>query len=266
MLSRSDTELIGKTVEAYGKVVNIDELLTIFEKRYNRLSAHERIQILCKNGWLLRIKKGLYFVNDSIFGPIQRNLPFLAISRCLFEDSYVSLSCALYYYELISKNSDIITSLNTHTSKKIAFQSYTFKFIKGKPDLYFGYHTISEQKRTVQIADPEKALLDYLYVDTNFTTPELFLEPVIEHPDVIDFEKLQQYALRFSEVVCRKTGFLLDRLKINTKHLYESVKNSRGHASFTKDSTLFDTKWRVYYEPKILPEKRENVNIKNPHK
>jgi predicted transcriptional regulator of viral defense system len=76
MLSRSDTELIGKTVEAYGKVVNTDELLEIFQSKYDKTSAHSRIQLLSKNGWLLRIKQGLYFVNDSMFGPIQENLPF----------------------------------------------------------------------------------------------------------------------------------------------------------------------------------------------
>ncbi|MCK5847756.1 MAG: hypothetical protein KAH01_00995, partial [Caldisericia bacterium] len=119
----------------------------------------------------IRIKKGLYFINDSIFGQFKGNLPFLAISHCLFEDSYVSLAYALHHHKLLGKETDTIRAINTHTSKKILFQSYTFKFIKVKPDLHFGYHSVSQQKRTVQIADAEKALLDYLYVDANFTTP-----------------------------------------------------------------------------------------------
>jgi predicted transcriptional regulator of viral defense system len=252
MLSRSDTELIGKTVEAYGKVVNTDELLEIFQSKYDKTSAHSRIQLLSKNGWLLRIKQGLYFVNDSMFGPIQENLPFLTISHCLFEDSYVSLAYALKYHQLVNKNPEVISAINIHVSKKFEFQSYTFKFIKVKPDLNFGYHTISQQKRTVHIADPEKALLDYLYADIDFSTPELFFQPIKEHPEAIDFEKLQQYAMRFSINVRRKTGFLLDHLKINAKQLYASIKDSQGYTKLTKESTQFNAKWRVYYEPKLL--------------
>jgi predicted transcriptional regulator of viral defense system len=121
-----------------------------------------------------------------------------------------------------------------------------------KPDIYFGYHTISLQKRTLQIADAEKALLDYLYVEPNFINPELFLEPIKKHLDAIDLEKLQQYALLFSETVRRKAGFLLDHLQINTSQLYASVKPSLGHAKLTKESTLFNAKWRLYYENKVL--------------
>ncbi|MCK5847748.1 MAG: hypothetical protein KAH01_00955 [Caldisericia bacterium] len=252
ILSRSDAELIGKTIETYGKVVNTDELLTIFQTRYDKSSAHGRIQILSKNGWFLRIKQGLYLVNDSITGQFQGNLPWLAISHCLFEDSYVSLAYALNYYKLFDHVPNTIVSINSHMGKKYQYHPYIFKFVKVKPDIYFGYHTISLQNRTIQIADVEKALLDFLYVDTNFTTPELFFEPVNEHREAIDFEKLKQYALRFSEVVRRKAGFLLDHLQINTKQLHASVKSSRGHTKFTKESTLFNAKWRVYYEPEIF--------------
>ena len=252
MLSKSDIELIGKTVEAYGKVVNTDELLDIFQSKYDKTSAHSRIQILSKNGWLLRIKQGLYFINDSIFGPIKENLPFITISHCLFEDSYVSLASALKYHELTNKNPEVIAAINIHISKKFEFQTYTFKFIKVKPELYFGYHTISQQKRTICIADPEKAILDYLYADINFTTPELFFQPIKEHPEAIDIEKLQQYALRFSSNVRRKAGFLLDHLNIPAKHLYASIKDGRGYTKLSKYSTQFNPKWRVYYEPKLL--------------
>lgn len=249
MLSRSDAELIKKTIETYGKIVSIDELLAIFQTRYDKPSAHGRIQILCKNGWLVRIKQGLYFIHDSIFGQLQGDLPLLAISHCLFEDSYVSLSHALHYHKLVDQVPDTITSISDQISKKFTFQSYIFKITKVKPDIYFGYHTISQQNRTIQIADAEKALLDYLYVDTNFTTPELFFEPVKDHREAIDFEKFQEYALRFTEVVRRKSGFLLDHLDINTKHLHASVKHSQGHTKLTKDSTQFNAKWRVYYDP-----------------
>jgi len=58
--------------------------------------------------------------------------------------------------------------------------------------------------------------------------------------------------MRFSINVRRKTGFLLDHLKINAKQLYASIKDSQGYTKLTKESTQFNAKWRVYYEPKLL--------------
>jgi predicted transcriptional regulator of viral defense system len=253
MLStRTDAELINKTIEKYGKVVKTEELIPIFLTKFGKESAYNRIHVLSRNGWFIRIKQGLYIVNDSITGQFQGDLPFLVISHCLFEDSYVSLAHALHYHKLVDQVPDTISSISDQSSKKFSYQSYTFKITKVKPDIYFGYHTISLQKRTIQIADPEKALLDYLYVDINFTTPKVFLEPIIKHPETINIEKLQEYALRFSSNVRRKTGFLLDHLKINSKQLYASIKDSRGYTKLSKESTQFNAKWRVYYEDKHL--------------
>jgi predicted transcriptional regulator of viral defense system len=252
ILSRTDAELIGKTIETYGKVVKTEELLTIFKTKYNEPSARNRIQILYKNGWFIRIKQGLYLINDSITGQFYGDLPFLVISQCLFEESYVSLAYALHHYKLVEKLPETIFSISDQLSKKFSYQPYTFKIAKVNPEIYFGYHSISLQKRTIQIADPEKALLDYLYVDLNFTTPKVFYQPIKEHPEAINFEKLQQYALRFSSNVRRKTGFLLDSLHVDTKQLHASLKGTHGHAKMTKDSTQFNTKWRVYYDTNHL--------------
>ncbi len=253
ILSRTDAELIGKTIETYGKVVKTEELLTIFKTKYNEPSARNRIHFLFQNGWFLHIKQGLYIVNDSITGQLQSDLPLLVVSHCLFENSYVSLAHALYYHKLVDQTPDTITSISDQIGKKFIFQSYTFKITKVKPDIYFGYHTIQQQKRTIQIADPEKALLDYLYVDLNFTTPKVFYQPIKKHPETIDFDKLQQYALRYSSNVRRKTGFLLEHLKIDSKQLYASVKDSRGYTKLSKESTRFNAKWRVYYDSGLLP-------------
>ncbi|MCK5847751.1 MAG: hypothetical protein KAH01_00970 [Caldisericia bacterium] len=252
ILSRTDAELIGKTIEAYGKIVKTEELLTIFSTKYGKTSAYNRIQLLCKNGWFLRIKQGLYIVNDQISTRFQEDVSLLSVSHALVEDSYVSLDYALNHYQMFDRVSNKIVSINTHASRKYQYKSNIFKFVKVKPDIYFGYHTISLHGHTIQIADVEKALLDFLYVDTSFTTASLFFEKAKEHKEAIDFEKLQLYALRFTEVVQRKVGLLLDHLQINTKQLHASVKNWRGYSWFTKDSTLFNAKWRVYYEPGII--------------
>lgn len=252
ILSRNDAELIGKAIETYGKVVNTEELLKIFQSQYCKTSAYSRIHILFKNGWFIRIKQGLYLINDSITGHFQGDLPFLVISQCLFEESYVSLAYSLHYHKLVELLPETITIISSQLSKKFVFQSYTFTIAKVKPEIYFGYHTVEQEKRTVQIADPEKALLDYLYVVPNFTNPEFFLGPIKKYKELIDLEKLQQYALRFSSTVRRKAGFLLDILHIDTKQLHASLKESHGHAKMTKDSNQFNAKWRVYYEPDII--------------
>ncbi len=165
----------------------------------------------------------------------------------------MSLDHALKYYKLLDQEPETVTSISDKLSKKYSYQSYIFKITKVKPDIYFGHQTISEQNRLILIAEPEKAILDYLYVDISFKTPNVFFQPLKEHAEAIDLEKLQQYALRFSSNVRRKTGFLLEHLKIPAKQLYASIKDSRGYTKLSKDSTQFNAKWRVYYDSGLLP-------------
>lgn len=101
---------------------------------------------------------------------------------------------------------------------------------------------IMEDGKPVKIADPEKALIDYLYLDKSFTSASLSL----------DFDKLQDYAQRSGITIKRKIGFLLDQLNVDTHKLYQSLGANKGVSRFTQESKAFSAKWRTYYDHRII--------------
>jgi predicted transcriptional regulator of viral defense system len=130
--------------------------------------------------------------------------------------------------------------------------NYTFTFSKVKKDMYFGFSEKMENGKLVRIADAEKALIDYLYLDKSFGSACLVFEKLRDHYQELDLEKLQEYALRSNTTIQREIGFLLDQLKLDSGLIYQTVRNNRGASHFTKNSKTFNAKWRLYYDNRII--------------
>lgn len=253
VLSENDAELIERVILKHGRIVSISDLINIFATDYSYGAAHNRIHILTKTGWLKRIKQGLYIVNESISSRFQNDLSLIAISSALDNASYVSLAYALNYYQMFDQFTKTITAITTKDSKKYRFDDYIFQFTKVKPEMFFGFEERMESGQVVKIADAEKALIDYLYLDTSFSSASFVFEKLREHQKSLNLEKLQNYTLLSNETVKRKIGFFLDQLNINSQNLYNSLKEkSKGFSRFTSNSILFNAKWRIYYDDKIL--------------
>ena len=102
------------------------------------------------------------------------------------------------------------------------------------------------------IADEEKALIDYLYLDKSFGSASLVFEKLRDYHQELNLKKLQEYALRSDTTIQREIGFMLDELKLDSGLLYHAIENNRGASRFTKESRLFNAKWRLYYDDRII--------------
>ena len=116
-----------------------------------------------KRGLIIQLKRGIYILN--------KNDRKIFPSRFFFANqimwpSYVSLESALGYYGLIPEMVSDVTSV---TSKKTArFKNELGQFIYQhlKPDVFKGYRSFKDEAgMDVLIADPEKALVDFLYLN-----------------------------------------------------------------------------------------------------
>ncbi len=113
-----------------------------------------------KNNYLIKLKNGVY-----VFTERKHQLSMEAISNYLYSPSYISLERALARYGIIPEivyNCTAITSRKTQTIKNY-FGVFIFRSIKKK--LFFAYNKIKENDNVYFIAEPEKALLDYLYLN-----------------------------------------------------------------------------------------------------
>ena len=120
-----------------------------------------RIQLsrFVKRGLIHRIKRGLYCFDLKKVNELQ-------LANLLYTPSYVSAQSALHYYGIIPDIPQSITSVTTVTTKKILTKLGTYHYFKVATPLYFGFDRIKlHNSRYLKIARPEKALLDFIYLN-----------------------------------------------------------------------------------------------------
>jgi len=252
LLSENDAQIIEKIILKFGRIVSTDNLMEIFTEKYSKSSAHNRIQFLHKAGWFLRIKKGLYLIIENLTSRSISDISLLLVVQALNKESYISLHTALNHHQMFDQYSNLISVINLDISKKYKFENNEIKFIKISKKYYFGFEQARVDGKLVQIASKEKALLDYLYLENSFYSASLVYEKLKNHKNEINFEKLENFALKFGASVQRKLGFLLDQIDVDTSKILLNVKKQKGVSHFTKESKIFNAKWRIYYDGRII--------------
>lgn len=232
-----------------GKIVATGDIHKALGKKYSRFTLKKRIYELKVKGWLVPLRRGLYFISDiSSRGFV--NISPLVIAGAFDKDSYISLDSALSHYGLFEQILRTVSSVTKFKTKKYVFQDSTYRYLKINKKLYFGFKTENIEGYYTKVAELEKVVLDYLYFKNDTYSIDLLLEKLQKIKDRIDFKKLFMYARKFPGATKRKLGFILDVLKINTEELYQDV-SAKGYSKLTPGSKKFNAKWRLYYEDRF---------------
>ncbi len=112
-------------------------------------------------GYIERIRNKYYCFKDT---PKDENFLFYTANK-IYAPSYISFESALSYYNLIPEGVFTLTSATTNKTNTFDTPLGRFKYYSIKPSLYFGYKPIYLNGFPVLIADPEKVLLDYVYIN-----------------------------------------------------------------------------------------------------
>lgn len=253
ILSQSDLIILQEAILQYGRVVRFTQLVNLFEATYKRAAIRQKVALLAKKGWLVRLKRGEYLVITDISTLGSIDLSEYVIAQVLHKDSYISFENALQYHGLFDQMLTTVGSVTTTYARSSLVQETTYTSSRIKKALYFGYTQESIGSYKVKIAEKEKALLDMLYFKTSAYTVSIVLEKLREYKHKLDFDKLQQYAERFGIGMVRIVGFLLDQIEVDTNVLFTYVKQERNsYNKLTKESTKFNAKWRLYYDPYLI--------------
>lgn len=124
-------------------------------------SKRDKISQLIKTGEIIRIKKGLYVLNESYR---HGNISLEHVSNLLYGPSYVSLEYALSYYGFIPEKVEIVTAVTTGRSRgfKTPLGVFTYRNI-ALPPFSSGMEIIEFQPGIrFMMASPEKALADFI--------------------------------------------------------------------------------------------------------
>ncbi len=112
-----------------------------------------------EEGLLARIKQGLYTLKTD--PPSEKE-----VANRLYKPSYISFAYALAYYNIIPEMPYQITSATTNPTRVFSNTNQVFSYYTIKEEAFTGYVLKKEGERAFLIADPEKALVDYVYMVT----------------------------------------------------------------------------------------------------
>lgn len=156
-----------------------------------------------KKGYIRKIIRGFYCFSET---PINEH--FLGIiAHKVYRPSYLSLALALTHYQLIPESVYKITSVSTRKTQQFQTNFGTFCYCHLKPSLFFGYHLIRTENGHYKMADLEKALLDFFYLNPHLRTEADFVGVRIDTEQLLKtwyVERFQTYLSAFANFSLEK--------------------------------------------------------------
>ena len=145
--------------------------------RASEMSVRFLLTRAAKRGDVLKLRRELYTLPD-------RPASDLEIANQLYRPSYVSFEYALAFHHLIAESVYEVTSATTRTSRRFEALGKGFTYRRLKPAAFTGYRPERVGGRVILIAEPEKALVDCLYLASlgRLTLPER-LDPSLLRAD-----------------------------------------------------------------------------------
>lgn len=123
-------------------------------------------------GYIKKIIKNYYIFTDQQVD--EKTLFYIA--NKIYNPSYISLEMVLAYYHLIPESTYGLTSITTKKTAIFKTKVGDFSYRSVKPELFFGYSLVDYQGQKIKLAEVEKAILDYLYLNSHLKTESDFSE------------------------------------------------------------------------------------------
>ncbi len=185
-------EALKKLREYQKDYYTVKDIERILEMNIDTL----RVQLTrwAKTGILVRVAKGIY-------APYGTEIDVLKIANQIYYPSYLSFESVLSRYGILSQIPYTLTFATPKRTKKMTLNDTEIEFTKLSDKYYFGYVF----ENGINIASPEKALVDCLYLVSKgkrvLNIDELYLKN-------IDKEKL----MKISKVFPKNTRELVENV------------------------------------------------------
>ncbi len=176
-----DMALVQKLLDLNKPYVSPADLEKVLGQ--GRPALYVTLNRLVRYGVLVRLRQGVYQVALQTTDPAR-------IANQLVYPSYLSFEAVLARYGILSQVPYALTFATTQRTHRMVLGETVVEFRQLKSELFFGYTL----QAGLYVAEPEKALLDQLYMiarGVSDLNPEgLDLSP-------LDIERLFTYASRF---------------------------------------------------------------------
>jgi predicted transcriptional regulator of viral defense system len=246
ILSSQQSALLEDLIVRYGQIVTSEQIYAQGKAVWDQQVAKNVVTRLTRNGWLIRVKRGLYAISDL------SNRGFLSLSpwvvaSLLVKDSYVSFDSALAYHGMFDQLTNKTISISLVQYKAVQLQSVEYNFVNVLDKWFFGWEEVSIDNKTVRMATAEKALIDMIQFHKSKYTVDLVVEKLSLYKGSLDMQKMTEYLGKMSLTTIKIFGFLFDLLGIDSGDLYNQVMLKGTHLMLP-GVAKFNAKWRLYYD------------------
>ena len=237
----------GKRIISYEDSLHYWKSVQLVRKALSRLES---------NGWLRRLKRGLYLLIPLEAGPEgQWSEDPLVIATQLVPEGAVAYWSAMRYWNMTEQvpRTIFVQTTSRRFLPKQEILGVRYQFVVVKNNRFFGILTRMNNGMPIQITDREKTLVDACdRPDLNGGVMQI--AQAIKSLDVIDWDKLNSYLERFgSGAVYKRLGYLIEHLDI-------SIPNKRSmlmewHSNLTEGISWLEpagehngpvkTRWRI---------------------
>jgi len=161
--------LLFHEIIVYNKFMKYHELTSIikgpvFSRNDLAFSGHTvhdyQLSLWVKKGYLIRLKNGVYAFRREMEKLRGEDVAFL-----LCQPSYLSLESALAQYGFIPEIVYAFTSITSRVTRTFENPIGRFIYRHVKSELFWGYVEMKTEHGLYLLAEPEKALLDYFYLN-----------------------------------------------------------------------------------------------------
>lgn len=164
-----------------------------------------------KKGYITKVVSNHYILGQKSLDDNDLKI----IANQIYQPSYVSLQSALAFYRFIPEAVFQITCITTRRNQNFDTQAGAFHYRKVKLNIFWGYSVFKQSNGSFFMADPQKALLDYLYFLPYADQKNVLAEVRFNQEEllaVLDMEKLKTYLQLFQSRKLVKALFLLKEM------------------------------------------------------
>lgn len=247
VLTTKQSELLENLIVSYGQIVSIDQIYIKAKLQWEEGQIKNVITKLTSDGWLIRIKKGLYAISDLSNRGFLSLSPYV-VANLLVKDSYVSFESALSYHSMFDQLTDKVISVSVSKYKTVSLNNIEYSFLNVKDQFFFGWQEVMIDNQATRIAYAEKALVDIIHFHRSKYSVDFVIEKLKEHRKSLDMKKLNEFISKMSVVTTKTFGLIFDLLEIDSVKLYQLVKENNATLKMLPDDTKFNAKWRLYYD------------------
>lgn len=129
-----------------------------------------RLNEWTNKNYIKKIKRGYYIFSDL---QINEQVLFL-IANAIYRPSYISFEMVFSLYNLIPEAVYGITSATSRKTNKFKTDIGSFNYKHIKAELMFGYELREYDDHHYMVAEIEKAILDYLYLNSQIKNAKDF--------------------------------------------------------------------------------------------